>query len=209
MFDNVWTLIITGIVFGLSGGITPGPLLMLIISETIKYGWKEGFKLSFVPIMSDLPVVLLSLGIIARLKDADFIIGLITIGGAMFITYLAYESLTFSATEIRNSQKRTGSLSKGVLLNLLNPNPYIFWLSIGAPTVIRATEISRTAPAFFILAMYLFLIGSKVSITFLVNASRSILKNRYYLLSIRTLGFVLLIFALIFFYKGLQTLQIV
>ena len=32
------SLLVSGAVFGLSGGLTPGPLLTLVISETLKHG---------------------------------------------------------------------------------------------------------------------------------------------------------------------------
>jgi len=49
------SFMISGIVFGLSGGLTPGPLFTLVVSETLKHGVKEGIKVSVVPLFSDLP----------------------------------------------------------------------------------------------------------------------------------------------------------
>ena len=36
------SLLAAGALFGLSGGLSPGPLLMLVISETLKYGIGSG-----------------------------------------------------------------------------------------------------------------------------------------------------------------------
>ena len=53
-------LLITGIILGLMAGISPGPLLALVISETLKHGKKEGIKIALTPFITDLPAILLS-----------------------------------------------------------------------------------------------------------------------------------------------------
>jgi threonine/homoserine/homoserine lactone efflux protein len=63
----------SGIIFGLAAGISPGPLLALVFSETIKYGKKEGFKIAFAPLITDLPIVLFVLLILSRLTKYDLI----------------------------------------------------------------------------------------------------------------------------------------
>ena len=44
-------------------------------------------------------------------------------------------------------------------MNLLNPNPYIFWGTVGGPIVIDGWTESRTNAIAFLVGMYLFLIG--------------------------------------------------
>ncbi len=38
--------LISGIILGLAAGTSPGPLLALVFSETLKYGKKEGIKIA-------------------------------------------------------------------------------------------------------------------------------------------------------------------
>ncbi len=45
--------LITGITFGFVAGISPGPLLALVISETIKHNHKEGIKIALSPLLTD------------------------------------------------------------------------------------------------------------------------------------------------------------
>lgn len=58
----------TGAILGLSAGIAPGPLLALVISETLRHGMKAGVKVALAPIISDLPIVALTLYILAKLS---------------------------------------------------------------------------------------------------------------------------------------------
>ena len=48
------TLLTNGIILGLSAGFAPGPLSVLVISQTIQYGTGEGVKSAFAPLITDL-----------------------------------------------------------------------------------------------------------------------------------------------------------
>ena len=85
-----FTFLISGIIFGLTLGMSPGPLLTLVISETLKHDKKEGIKIAVAPILTDLPIVLITLLILSKLTNFDPILGSISILGAIFIGYLAY-----------------------------------------------------------------------------------------------------------------------
>ncbi len=60
------SLLFSGVVFGLSGGLSPGPLLTLVVSETLKHGIKEGVKVSIAPLITDPPIVIAAIFIVSR-----------------------------------------------------------------------------------------------------------------------------------------------
>jgi len=196
------SFLISGIIFGLSSGLIPGPLLTLVISETLKHGIREGIKISIVPLLSDLPIVLVTILILTRLSDIRPALGIISILGAIFLVYLAVESLSFKGSDI-DTETKPQSLKKGLITNLLNPNPYIFWLSIGAPTTVKAMDIGLLSASLFILSFYFSLVGSKIMVAFVTGRSRHFLKSRNFIYTIRVLGLVLLIFAALFLKNGL------
>ncbi len=100
------------------------------------------------------------------------------------------------------------SLFKGVLVNLASPHPYLFWFGVGAPLTLRAwSQGGYGAPA-FIGSFYLFLIGSKILLAILVSRSRAFLSGTIYLLVMRLLGLLLLVFALFLWRDGLKLLGI-
>ena len=194
--------LILGIIFGISSGLIPGPLLTLVISETLKHGIREGIKVSIVPLLSDLPIVLVTILILTRLSDIRPALGIISILGSIFLVYLAIESLSFKGSDI-DTETKPQSLKKGLITNLLNPNPYIFWLSIGAPTVVKAMDIGLLSASLFILSFYFSLVGSEIMVAFVTGRSRYFLKSRNFIYTIRALGLVLLIFAALFFKNAL------
>ena len=204
MPESEFAFLISGIVFGLTGGLTPGPLLTLIISETLRHGTREGLKICMVPVISDLPIVLLTLFVVDQFKNIDLLVAGIALAGAIYLVYLAAESLRFRGMNLNAEKEQPQSLKKGIIVNFLNPNPYIFWLTIGAPTVIRGMDVSLNAAVFFVAAMYVFLVGSKIIITLITGKSRLFLKSRSYVITIKSLGLALLIFAMVFLYQALE-----
>lgn len=197
-----FTFLISGVVFGLSSGLIPGPLLTLVITETLKHGIREGIKISIVPLLSDLPIVLVTILILTRLSDIRPALGIISILGTIFLFYLAIESLSFRGSEI-DAEAKPQSVKKGLITNLLNPNPYIFWLSIGAPTVVKAMDIGLLSASLFIFSFYFSLVGSKIIVAFVTGRSRHFLKSGNFIYTIRALGLVLLIFAALFLKNAL------
>jgi threonine/homoserine/homoserine lactone efflux protein len=75
----------TGIILGLSAGFAPGPLLALVISETLQHDMKAGVKVALAPILTDLPIIIFTLFIMAELSRFHLILGGISIIGACFI----------------------------------------------------------------------------------------------------------------------------
>ncbi|MEE4311659.1 MAG: LysE family translocator [candidate division KSB1 bacterium] len=198
--------LITGMVFGLSGGLSPGPLLALVISESLRYGVKSGIKVAIAPVLTDLPIVLSTIYIVSKVSGADTILGILSLAGSAFIFYLAWESLTFKGTVIEVNGAKPQSLRKGVIANVLNPHPYLFWMSVGAPTIIRAAESSTVYIVFFVSGLYVCLLGTKISVALIVGKSRRFLKSDIYIYLMRFMGVVLLAFALIFLREGISLL---
>jgi threonine/homoserine/homoserine lactone efflux protein len=195
---------ISGMVFGLSSGLIPGPLLTLVISESLKHGSIEGIKVAIAPLLADLPIVLGTIFIFSRLNDIHPVLGTISILGGLFLIYLAFESFVFKESSLTKPDLKPKSVRKGVFTNFLNPAPYLFWISIGAPTVVRAANISALSVFLFIFSMYLFLVGSKAVLAILTGRSRHFIKSRYYLYTVRGLGLILLIFSFFFFKNGMK-----
>lgn len=195
-----------GLVLGLAAGISPGPMLALVISETLRHNRTEGMKIAFAPLLTDTPIVILTLVVISRLSNSDTILGIIAILGGLFVCYLAFESFTIRGKELVLQPQAPQSIKKAIMANLFNPHPYVFWLTIGASTVLQASQHSAAAVAMFIAAFYVMLVGSKVAVALVVDTSRAILKNKAYQWIMRLLGLALLVFAFIFIRDGLRFL---
>ncbi len=189
---------------GLYAGFSPGPLLALVISQTVKHGSKEGVKVAFAPLLTDFPILFVSTFLLIRLSDYKVILGVVSMLGALFLVYLAYASLKTRGVEINMDQEVPHSFLKGAMVNALSPNPYVFWITIGAPTIIKGFVESDAAPLLFVGSFLGCLVGSKCFVAIIAGKSRHFLTGRTYLYFIRALGVVLLIFAFVLFKDGLR-----
>lgn len=201
MTDSL-TYITTAFLLGLSG-LIPGPLLTLVISEALKHGIKEGVKVAVSPLFTDLPIILITILVMSRLAHTNYILGIIAFGGSLFLIYLGFESLSYRAID-QDTASQASVIKKGIIANFLNPSPYVFWFTIGAPTIIKAYSENLINVVLFIAVFYTVLIGSKVVIATITGKSKHFLSSRFYLYLIRFLGVVLFLFALYFIKSGIS-----
>ena len=196
-----------GILLGLAAGFAPGPLLVLVISETLRHGIGAGLKVSIAPLVTDVPIILLSLLLLNRLAEYKPVLGCISIFGGLFIGYLAYESLKTKGVELNLSAAKTRSFKKGIITNALNPHPYIFYMTVGTPIIYKSLQQNILAALSFVGSFLLLLVGSKVVLAMVVGRSRSFLKGRLYIWVMRVLGVLLVIFSMILLRDGYELLR--
>ncbi len=201
---------LTGAALGLAAGISPGPILALVVAQTLRYGRREGIIVAFAPLLSDLPIVALSLLLLSRLQNVTLLMAAISLAGAAFLTVLAIES--FRAKPPLAASASDGpprSLPKAVALNFLNPHVYLFWTSVGAPIILRGSASGPAAPAAFLASFYLCLIGSKIVVAVLLGRVRGLLTGHAYVYTLQALSVVLLVLAGVLLWDGLGRLGFV
>ena len=152
---------------------------------------------------------MVSLLVLSVLSSSHTFLGLISIAGGVFVFYMGWENFKIQPFESRQLDAASRPLAKGILVNFLSPHPYLFWITVGAPTVIKASAHNFLAPALFITAFYFILVGSKVFLAFLTSRSRSFLVGRKYIVVMRLLGIILCCFAVLLWLDGLKFLEII
>jgi threonine/homoserine/homoserine lactone efflux protein len=192
---------------GLSAGFAPGPLLALVISETLQHDIKSGIKVAFAPVITDIPIIILTLFILSRLSKFHDILGIISLIGGGFILFLGCKSIFTKGVRLDYNEIKPKSFIKGVLANILNPHPYLFWFSVGVPMINKALNRNITATLAFIISFYIFLVGSKIALALLVGKSKYFLNGSIYIYIMRFLGILLCILAFVLFYDGLKLLK--
>ena len=196
-----------GVVLGLSAGLSPGPLFMLVVTQTLRHGAREGVKVAVAPLLTDLPIILVALLVLARLSEFNTVLGVLSLAGGLYILYIAYESTRVGPLDLETVPGQAQSLRKGVLVNALNPHPYLFWATVGAPLVITSHGKHRLAPALFFLCFYTSLVGSKMLLAVIAGRSKAFLKGRAYLLVMRVLAVLLALLAFLLISEGLGFLR--
>jgi len=203
------SFIALGTVLGLSAGFAPGPLLTLVISETLQHGLRSGIRVAIAPIITDLPIIGLTMYLASRMAQFHQILGVISLLGGCLLLYMGYQGMRTRGVKLNLKQQRAGSLGKGILANALSPHPYLFWLSVGAPIITQAMEVGTSSAILFLISFYLLLVGSKTLLSLMVARSKTFLSGNQYIYIMRSLGVVLTALAFTLFRDGMALLQLV
>lgn len=196
-------LIGAGVVLGLSSGFAPGPLLALVIAQTLRYGPREGIKVSIAPLITDAPIIGISVFLVSRFAGMQAVLGAISLAGGLFVLYLAWETFRAQGPSAGEANDRAGSIGRGIAVNALSPHPYVFWITVGSPVIIRSYRESPVSAILFILSFLVCLIGAKVIIALLVSRSKKILTGKAYRFIMGSLGIALFVFAVTLIRDGL------
>ena len=115
--SDLFQYIATGIILGLTAGISPGPLLTLVISETLKRNRKAGIKVAIAPLITDGPILLVSLFLLTKLSSLNYLLGTISLFGAGYLTYIGYENVIIKEVTMSVRETKEKSLKRGILTN--------------------------------------------------------------------------------------------
>jgi len=202
----VLTAFLSALLLGLTAGLAPGPLMTLVLSQSLQHGSREGCKVALAPIITDSPIILLALTLASGAAEMQGVLGTLSIAGGLFVLYLAVDTFRPERAEAEVADVRPKSWLKGILTNLLNPHPWLFWMTVGAATLANAIAASWLAAAVFLGVFYLLLVGSKVLLALAAGRSRRFLKGRIYRLIMRMLGLLLVVFAVLLLRDGVRRL---
>ena len=76
--------LLAGMSLGFAAGVSPGPLLTLVIATALEHGPAAAVRVSFAPLVTDTTVILLALVVLTNVPDRVFT-GLGLVGGVYLI----------------------------------------------------------------------------------------------------------------------------
>ncbi len=176
--------ILQGVTLGFSAGVSPGPLQAYFLSQTLKNGWKRTLPAAFAPLISDGPIIALVLLVLTQ--TPDWLRRGLQIAGGAFLLYLAWEAWKNFRTPQQSTtppQDASRSLRDATIMNLLNPNPYIFWGTILGPILVTGWRQSPRLGVGFIVGFYAALIAVFVGFIVLFGTAGKISRRLTQLLS--------------------------
>lgn len=184
---------LAALTFGLVSGIKPGPLGVYIIHQTMSKGIYSGFLASLAPIVTDGPIILLALLFTFQLNDIDWFISAISGLGAIYLAYIAYKiAKAPSVIDPTVSKSEASSFVTAVKINILNPGPYIFWLTIGSSYILMGTEVDAVV---FIVCAIFSLCVTKFAVAVVIKKLGEHFNPKVYSMVLKSLAVPLLIFS--------------
>lgn len=193
----------SALILGLAAGFGPGPLTALIISESLKFDFRAGLKVALAPLLTDLPIILISFYFLNEFKDSNLFLGIISLVGGIFVLYIGYSTFKTKSISLSDKPEIPRSMLKGVLVNVLSPHPYLFWFSIGGPIFIKGMQENILGGILFISLFYFLLIGAKITIALIAVKSKRYLHGKAYFITMKVLAILLFVFGLYLIKDGL------
>lgn len=200
------TFLASGLVLGLSAGFSPGPLLALVLSQTLRHGAKEGVKVAAAPLVTDLPILLASVLLLSGVSEVRPLLGVLSLLGSAVVLRLAWAGLRTESLEVGVVEEEPRSLWRGAAVNALSPHPYVFWLTVGGPTLLKAWSRTPAAAVGFAAIFLGCLVGAKSLLALIAGRGRHLLTDRAYRFVMKALGALLLLFACVLLRDGLVLL---
>jgi threonine/homoserine/homoserine lactone efflux protein len=205
---TAWALVSAALLLGLGEGIKPGPLNTLVITETLQHDWRAGTKVALSPLITDAPIIIISAWMWSQATALSGVEAILYLAGATFLTWLGIDGLRSASPTYDDveSPQEAHSLRRGVVTNLLNPNPWMFWTLVGAPFLVAAWNQSPWTPFAFVVPFLAVLIGVKILIAVTFHRSKEWMSDGGLLWAIRISSLALLALAALFALQGISSL---
>ena len=206
--DLILGLAIAGATLGIVEGIKPGPLLTMVIRETLSGGLRAGLWTAAAPIFTDGPLVIFSLFAAAWIATNPSALLVITLAGAIFLAQMGYECFGLEPPNMdEDAPPPTGSFLRGVITNLLNPNVYVFWFLIGGPLMASAADEEILAPIAYAITFLVTIMLTKAAIAYAIHRASGNISAVVYRRLLAICGLVMIGFSLYYAIEAYGLLQ--
>ena len=187
-------VLVIGIGLGLGAGLAPGPLLALVITTSLTRGFRAGLRVALTPLVTDSNMIAVSVLLVRELPARAA--GVLGVVGGLYVVWLGVEALREAPVALEATDG-PDPLRRGLLVNLLSPHPWLFWLTVGGSVVVSAWSEAPAYAVVFVVAFFAVMIGTKVVVAAVVATSRRALTEQGLHRAHRSAGALLLIAGLL------------
>ena len=200
----------TAFVVGLSGAMMPGPLLAVTISESARRGALAGPLLMLGHMLLEgVLVAAVALGL-AYVLTHSLVIAVISLLGGGLMCWMG-QDMVRSARHARldldaRPERRMHPVAAGIVVSLSNPYWTIWWATIGIAYVVMGARYGWVGIVVFFAGHILADFAWYTLVSVSIARGRRFISDRVYGGLIGVCGAALLLFGLMFAYRGMTTL---
>ena len=167
--------LLIGLGLGVGAGLAPGPLLALVVTTSLARGFGAGLRVALSPLVTDSIMIAVSVPLVRELPARAA--GALGVVGGLYVVWLGIEALREESMALETDDG-PDPLRRGVLVNLLSPHPWLFWLTVGGSVVVSAWQEAPPAAVGFVVTFFVAMIGTKVVVAAIVATGRRALTER-------------------------------
>ena len=161
--------LILGITYAFAAAVQPGPMQSYLISQTLRKGWQHTLPAAFAPLISDGPIIVLVVFLLSRVPER--MINILQFIGGVFLLYLAIDAWkawkNFDSVKVLHTVSSRTTIRQAVLVNFLNPAPYIGWSLVMGPILLKALRESYLYGIVLVLSFYMTIVVTQIGIVLL------------------------------------------
>ncbi|HSM93927.1 MAG TPA: LysE family transporter [Anaeromyxobacteraceae bacterium] len=157
-----------GATLGLSGALSPGPLQAYMLSQAAKRGPWRTLPIALVPLVTD-PIIITTVLLVLSRVPPVFLRAL-QLGGGLFVIWLGANGLRSMfrppAAAAAAHEPPIGFV-RAALVNLTNPNAWIWWSVAGGAALASAWRASPGQGLAYLGGFYFCLVGGNAALVVL------------------------------------------
>jgi threonine/homoserine/homoserine lactone efflux protein len=166
--------LLQGLTLGFAAAVQPGPFIAYLISQTLAHGFKRTWVNAFAPLLSDGPIIAISLLLLSQLPQ--WLQRGLNLAGGGFILFLAWGAFQqwrgFSSLTTAPATETGYSVLRAALMNALSPLPYLYWSLVTGPILLSGWQKNPWYGLGFLAVFYTVLIGGLMTLMALFGAAR-------------------------------------
>ena len=170
----MWTYLIQGIGYGFAAAAQPGPFQAYLISQTLSNGWRRTLPAALAPLISDGPIIVLTLVVLSHVPV--WFQRFLYIAGGLFILYLAYSAFVawrnFDEAGVVTHSGSRQSAVRAAMMNALSPGPYLYWSLVTGPILLAGWRKAPVNGIGFLVSFYATIILSLIAIIVVFGTAR-------------------------------------
>lgn len=162
--------VIAGSLLALLTGYLPGPFTTMVASTGLHRGVRAGARLSLVTFVTDLPPMFLTAFVLTKLNSE--ILRIIGFLGGFIVLYLGVKVFRRAGEPLPKGPRIRDEIHDLLTVavgGLLSPAPWLFWLVVGSPLLIRSLSRGWWEAGVFSLSFFGVLIATQISVAWLAS----------------------------------------
>ena len=203
------SLILQGLLLGLTLAILLGPIFVTLTQLAIEKGARAGMVASSGVWVSDFIIITICFLFVQKIntlvQDVIFTYWMGLLGGFILIVFGIGAFLNESTIEFKKNKHSTNDYisfwTKGFLVNTVNPFTFVFWIGVISTYVIKEKITNVEALIFFASIMSVIMITDTLKV-FLAKMIRTKLRQEHFNIFTKIAGVGLIIFGIVLLAKS-------
>jgi threonine/homoserine/homoserine lactone efflux protein len=162
-------LFLEGAALGFSAAAQPGPLQAYLLAQAARNGTARTLPVALVPLATDPPLIAVVLAVLAQVPPG--FVRALAIAGGVLVVGLGVGALRAARRPAPGPAGRPppAGFVRGMLVNLTNPNAWLFWSLAAGPILAAAWRASPVRALAFLAGFYLLLVAGNLAFVLLAG----------------------------------------